>query len=64
MVRLMRHSQIYPTLCNKRTGWRLHQRNIEENLNFNMSLKTEDGIERANKIIQESTWLTTPEMND
>ena len=48
-------------MCNKRTNWRLFQGNIEENLNLNMSLKTEDetegAIEHLNKIIQESVRM-------
>ena len=56
-----------PTICNKKTNWILFKKNLEDNLNTKISLKTEEDIEKAiehfNEIIQDSAWLSTPKIH-
>jgi len=66
------HSPIWKTqplcLCNKYTSWTQFQDYINENIILNIRLKEntelEDAVEHLTTLIQEATWLSTPERKE
>jgi len=66
------HSPIWKTqslrLCNKYTSWTQFQDCINENVILNIRLKEntelEDAVEHLTTLIQEATWLSTPERKE